>query len=212
MGDCNPCLLPMNPGTTLTKAKPHESLNEVEKKRYQVMIGSLGYLMNCSRPDIAFAVRKLGLYIVCPSEKHLIATKYVFRYIKNTIDAYISIGRYQLLDNSEDIPPVSAFFDASFADDVDNRRSMFGYMIQFGRTTILWKSKKHKSVTLSTTDSEYVATTETTREISWIQNIFEEISIPLKLPITLYGDNANANGLANNVTVTAPVRRSSYCS
>jgi len=32
MSDCNPCLLPMNPGTTLTKAKPHECLNDVERK------------------------------------------------------------------------------------------------------------------------------------------------------------------------------------
>jgi len=47
---------------SLAKAKTQESLSETEKKRYQAMIGSLGYLMNCSRPDIAFAVGKLGLY------------------------------------------------------------------------------------------------------------------------------------------------------
>jgi len=162
MGDCNPCLLPMNPGLSLAKAKTQESLSETEKKRYQVMIGFLGYLMNCSRPDITFAIGKLGLYAACPSEKHLLVAKHVFQYIKGTIDTCMIIGGY--LDNL--LPNISTFFDTSFANDPDDRRSTFGYMIQFGHTTILWKSKKHKAITLSTTDAEYVATSETTRDIS----------------------------------------------
>ena len=40
----------------------------------------------------------------------------------------------------QNIIDVTAFFDASFADDIDNRRSIFGYTIQFGHTTILGKS------------------------------------------------------------------------
>jgi len=35
MTDCNPCLLPMNPGVSLAKAKTQESLSETEKKSWK---------------------------------------------------------------------------------------------------------------------------------------------------------------------------------
>jgi len=106
------------------------------------MIGSLGYLIYCRWPDIVFAVRKLGLYTVCLSEKYLLTLKDVFQYVKVMIYTGMIIGAYS------NIPDVSAYFDASFVDDPDDHRSTFGYTIQFGNTMIFWKLKKHKAITL----------------------------------------------------------------
>lgn len=100
-------------------------------------------------------------------------------------------------------PKIKAFFDASFADDPYDRRSTFGYVIMFGNTSIIWKSRKHKAITLSTTDSEYLAATKATRDVCWIQNILEDMNIKLELPIL---DNLNANGLANNTAVSNRTR------
>ena len=67
-------------------------------------------------------------------------------------------------------------------------------MVLFGATPLIWKSRNHKAISLSTTDAEYVAATEVTRDICHIQNLFEGIGIILQKPVTLYGDNFNANG------------------
>ena len=56
----------------------------IDATLYRHMIGSLMYLMT-TRPDICFAVNTLSQYIEA-RHVHLIAAKYVLRYLKCTID------------------------------------------------------------------------------------------------------------------------------
>ena len=49
----------------------------------------------------------------------------------------------------------------------------------------------------STNHAEYVAATETTRDILYVKNLNDGPKLPLDLPIRLCGDNLNANGHAN---------------
>jgi len=62
---------------------------------------------------------------------------------------------------------------------------------------MLWKSRKHKGVSLSTTDAEYLAATETIRDLCWIKNIFNGARLPFETSIEMRGDNFNANGIAS---------------
>lgn len=73
-------------------------------------------------------------------------------------------------------------------------------MILYGASPLLWKSKKHKSISLSTTDAEYPTATEVTREICWVLNLFRGLQLDVALPVTLFGDNENANNLANGAS------------
>ena len=55
--------------------RPHIHLRkntgtEVCQLEYSQIIGSLMYLMNCSRPDIAYVVNKLSRYTSNPSDDH----------------------------------------------------------------------------------------------------------------------------------------------
>jgi hypothetical protein len=52
---------------------------------YRHIIGSLMYLTN-TRLDICFAVNTLSQYLVEPRLVHLVAAKYVMRYLKGTLD------------------------------------------------------------------------------------------------------------------------------
>jgi hypothetical protein len=52
---------------------------------YRQMIGSLMYMTN-TRPDICFFVNTLSQYMVEPRCVHLVAAKYVMRYLKGTLD------------------------------------------------------------------------------------------------------------------------------
>jgi len=71
---------------------------------------------------------------------------------------------------------------------------------------MIWKSKKHKGISLSTTDAKYLAATETTRDICCIRNIFAEAKLDLPIPVVLRGDNINANALASGTSTNNRTR------
>jgi hypothetical protein len=56
-----------------------------------------------------------------------------------------------------------------------SRRRTTGYVFTIGGTTIIWISKIQKVFALSTTKVEYVATTEASKEMIWLQRFMEEL-------------------------------------
>ena len=136
----------------------------------------------------------------------MVAAKRVLRYLRNTSTAQLVLSRKlpvsesdSSMSNSANLSiPLQGWFDASWTDDPDDQRFTFGYVLIYGTSALLWKSKKHRATTLSTTDAEYVAATEITRELCFVRNIFDELGIPFITPVHLHGDNINANSLANS--------------
>ena len=59
--------------------------------------------------------------------------------------------------------------------DVDRRKSTTEYVYTLGGTVISWVSKLQKIVAFSTTEAEYVAVTEASKEIIWLQTFLEEL-------------------------------------
>lgn len=200
MTKCNPCLVPITSNTPLSKALPSEQLNASQTTLYQAIIGSLNYLMNCSRPNLAYAVNHLPQFASCLAEQHILAVKRVLCYLRHTPKSHLLLGPVSSSpDSTLSCLHIQGWFDASWADNPDDRHSTFGYALVYGSSGLLWNSKKYRATTLSTTDAEYVVVTELTRELSFIRNIFEEFGIPFVVPINLYGDNVNANNLANSM-------------
>ncbi|KAE8664704.1 hypothetical protein F3Y22_tig00112738pilonHSYRG00095 [Hibiscus syriacus] len=56
---------------------------------------------------------------------------------------------------------------------VDIRRSTTGYVYTLGGTAMSWFSQLQKIVALSTTEAEYVAVTEASKEMVWLQSFLE---------------------------------------
>ena len=61
------------------------------------------------------------------------------------------------------------------AGDKDSRISTIGYVFTVVGTTISWISKLQKVVVLSTTKEEYVASTEASKDMIWLQRFMEEL-------------------------------------
>ena len=61
------------------------------------------------------------------------------------------------------------------ASDKENRRSTIGYVFTVGGTVESWISKLQQVVALSTMEPEYVATTEASKEMIWLQRFMEEL-------------------------------------
>ena len=63
---------------------------------------------------------------------------------------------------------------------------------------ITWKSKKQTTITLSSTQAEYIALSEAGREACWLQNLFRELGYPKNNPILIRGDNDGSISMAKN--------------
>jgi len=191
-----------------------------EAKLYQAMVGALGYLMNYTRPDLAFAIGKVVQFATYPTMTHIAAVKQIFRYVKVSINTkhmltgtintkHILTGtintKHMLTGTNKNLV---VYFDASWADDVNDSRSTYGYTILYENSAVLWKSRKHKGVSLSMTDAEYLVAIETTGDlVCWMKNIFDGARLPFETPIEIRGDNFNVNGIASG---TIAVNRTRY--
>ncbi|KAE8244419.1 hypothetical protein A4X13_0g6606 [Tilletia indica] len=120
---------------------------------YQAIVGCLAYLAQGTRPDLAFAVSTLGKFNSDPSEEHMIAAKWVLRYIRETRGAKLTFGG----SGSGEELAVDGFVDADWAADRDNRWSTSGFVSTVAGGAVSWGSRKQGAVALSTAEAEYVA-------------------------------------------------------
>ena len=84
MWNCKPMSSPME--TNLHKLK--EAIAEspsIDSTLYRQMIGSLMYLVN-TRPGICYAVNALSQFMCEAKEIHLVAVKYIIRYLQGTLN------------------------------------------------------------------------------------------------------------------------------
>lgn len=92
-------------------------------------------------------------------------------------------------NNSEEI---EAFSVSDWASCPMSRRSITGYFIRLGSSTISWKVKKQNTISRSSTGAEYRSMTLTVVELVWLSGLLKELNVDLKLPMKLFCDNKGA--------------------
>ena len=192
--DCLPVSTPMDPGSTLqrTQSLTDEDKEYMSKVPYISAVGSLTYLAQCTRPDIAYAVGTLARYNSNPSPIHWKAVKHLFRYLKGTMDYELV---YQPSDEKELFVTYS---DANHGACKDTGRSTGAYVVKIGTGAISWSSKLQSVVALSTTEAEYMAAVEAGKEIKWMRSLLGEFGIKVTQPSTLNIDNQSAISVSKN--------------
>ena len=63
---------------------------------------------------------------------------------------------------------------------------------------VSWSSKKQTSVTLSSTEAEYIAGAHAAKETVWLRQLLTELGIPVNTPTTLLMDNQSAIAIVHN--------------
>ncbi|KAH9762946.1 retrovirus-related pol polyprotein from transposon RE1 [Citrus sinensis] len=187
MLDCKGCQTPMSSTEKLIKNKGAMFENP---SLYRSLVGSLQYV-TLTRPEIAFTVNKLSQFLACPSVFHWQACKRVLRYLQNT-------ANYGLQFYSSGSLNLTAFSDADWGSDLDDRRSVGGYCVYLGNSLISWSSKKQHIVSRSTAESEYRALALAAAEVLWITYLLKELKVSLQQTPVIHCDNKSAEALASN--------------
>jgi len=77
----------------------------------------------------------------------------------------------------------------------NDSKSYTGYVFTLGGAAISWKSRKQRTVALSTTEAEYQARTEATKESRYLRGLVYELGIPQFSEGLVYCDNQGAINL-----------------
>jgi hypothetical protein len=139
--------------------------------RYCELIGSLLYLANTTRPDIAQAVGVLSRYRGTPTTAHMQEALRVVRYLKGTRDYTLKLGGSST--------PLVGYVDADYAGDIDMRASTTGFLFQVYGGTVVWGSKKQSATANSTVEAEFRAASHAVKEATWLRGLLEELHVPV---------------------------------
>jgi hypothetical protein len=160
------------------------------RSKYQSVIGSLLYIMLGTRPDIAYAVTKLSQFSANPSQEHLDKALYICRYLAGT-------ANYALVFDGPSNRGLIAYTDSDWAADPIKRRSVTGYFFKLANGIISWQSRSQKTVALSSTEAEYMALSDCSRQAVWMKSVYSELGMPLG-PIPICGDNQGSIFISSN--------------
>jgi hypothetical protein len=187
--EAHPCPTPLELGHDLTS--PVHTSAPKSSVPYPQLVGTLMYIMVCTRPDICYALSVLTRYMAIGSytETHWKAAQRVAKYLKGTKDHVLLLGGTGT--------QLTGFCDASWGDDLSTRHSTLGYCFNLGTGAISWRSKKSGSVAVSTTEAEYYAQAEAVKEGCWLRMLLSGLKMEQgQTPI--HCDNTGAVKLAHN--------------
>jgi len=84
---------------------------------------------------------------------------------------------YQLTFGPDSDSKVIAYCDADFANDRDSRKSISGFTFMFNGGCFAWSSKKQTSVSLSTTEAEYISAVHAAKSVAWLHTLLRELGL-----------------------------------
>ena len=130
-----------------------------------------------------------------PAQHHLQAAKHCLRYLKGTLNYGIIFNGKNSYSNSDHF--ITAYTDASWGNELTDRKSTTGTVVKYNGNVINWLSKKQPTVATSTTEAEYMALGAATKEVlwyrTWIKEVFNQDIVPV-----IYGDNQSSIHLSKN--------------
>ena len=80
----------LDPNVRPSKLDCPEVVDPLVHRKYRIIVGCLSYLVNLTRPDLAFSFSQLIKFLQCPGDAHLAAAYRVLAYVKGTLNQGLS--------------------------------------------------------------------------------------------------------------------------
>ena len=190
MNDCKPKAAPCE--MNVNKLRSSDSKPLEDSCLYRQIVGSLTYLMTCTRLDICYSVSMLSQFLEHPTKAHLEWAKHVLRYLKGTKSQSLNFRKSTGVK-------LQGFSDSDWGN-LEDRKSVSGYcfIMNTNSDMVCWKSRKQTCVALSTCEAEYVALVSCVQEAKFLRCLYEEFSGDKVNTVDIFVDNQSAIALAKN--------------
>ncbi|XP_013721367.1 uncharacterized mitochondrial protein AtMg00810-like [Brassica napus] len=158
MADCAPMPTPLP--LKLDNVSGQDALFS-DPSYFRTLAGELQYL-TITRPDLQFSVNYIFQRMHMPSQEDFSLLKCILRYVKGTYNMGISM-------TAGTDSTLLSYSDSDWAGCKATRRSTGGLCTLLGSNVISWSTKRHDTVSKSSTETEYRTMSEAASEIVWLQ-------------------------------------------
>lgn len=194
---CAASAIPIDPGLKLNVSK---NITKQSDKPIRELVGCLMYLMLGSRPDISFAVNYFSRFQDKNTHEVWSHMKRILRYLKGSENTTLVYTR------NENCVPLTCFVDADWGGDINDRKSVSGFIIKIFGNTVSWVTRKQNCVALSTTEAELVALCSPVQDSLWFKKLLSDLNVNVDI-ITIFEDNRGCIFLTKNPENNRRVKR-----
>lgn len=158
------------------------------------LLGKIRFLVDRTRQDLAYPASIMARFAAKPHSKHHSLMSRILRYLQFTKSESLLIG------SQKDEVRLFGYADASFIRQRDSKGQL-GYLLYLSEDSgaFLCKSKKDKSVSLSSFHVEVNALVECVKEVIFYRGVLEELGFKQTAPTTIYQDNMSVIYCAESI-------------
>lgn len=156
--------------TPMEEKLPSSDDKDIIEVPYRELVGSLIYLAQTCRPDIAFATSFLSRFLDKPTKPLWHAAKRVVRYLKGTKNLKLVYGK----GDPDERFQITTWSDADWGGDQTDRKSCSGMSSFHCRNLISWISRKQPTVALSSAEAEYTACALAATELLYLKGLISD--------------------------------------
>ncbi|GKA35690.1 retrotransposon protein, putative, ty1-copia subclass [Tanacetum coccineum] len=198
--------IPMQDKLRLSKsqgASTPAELKCMQNVSYALAVGSIMYVVRCTRPDVAFAQNITSRFQQNLGDLYWTTVKNILKYLRNTKDMFLVYGG----DLKRELR-VSCYTDAGYLTDADDLKSQTGYVFVLNGGAVDWKSAKQSIFATSSAEAEYIAAFDASKEAVWVRKFIFGLGVvpTIEKPINMYCDNTGAIAIANESGITKGAR------
>ena len=186
-GKCRSFATPGYPGHSYLKFEGEP----VMLTEYRSYVGKLLFAMKKTYPELANSIRELATHMDNPGPDQWKGVERICGYLKYEATHGIT---FQVPTGLA----IVGFVDSDFATNKETRKSTTGYLVTVGGCLVSWSSKAQPSVTLSSTEAEYVAASLCATEIKFVSMLLDELKADYPKPAVMREDNTGAIFLMKN--------------
>ncbi|MBW0506779.1 hypothetical protein O181_046494 [Austropuccinia psidii MF-1] len=159
---------------------------------YRQVIGLLQYLVQCTRPDLAYSISFVSQLLESPKYRHYQAVIHVLKYLNFIKNLELRLGCKKL---THSLGEIICFTNSDWGGAKENR-SFSGSIIYY-HGSLGWRSQKQQVVALSSAEAEHNALSSCCQDSEWICQLIFEITNK-KITSIIYSDNQSSIALASN--------------